>query len=116
MNTTDRFISLSFRSNFLTDALPWVDGGFDLSTFDAVSFNYDGLPTFAPLPGEDVPPPFGASGHLTALTCVSGCDGDAPLAISEPVPFLLLLVGFSAATWSSRGRRKVIAEDDAMMF
>lgn len=101
LGETDRFISLDFRDAFATDALPWPAGGFDLSSFDASLFSYHGLATPAPLPGEVVPPPFGASGHLTALACIASCGA---LEIPEPEPYALMLPGLGVALI---GRRRL---------
>lgn len=102
----DRFLSLYFTKAFTSDALPAPDGGFDLSTFDEALFNYNGLPSPAPSPGQDPVPAFGAFGHLTALRCIGGCPGgDVPLpAVPEPTTFALLLAGLGVVGWVGRRR------------
>ena len=101
-----RFLSLYFTKAFTSDALPSPDGGFDLSTFDEALFNYNGLPSPAPSPGQDPLPQFGAFGHLTALRCIGGCPGGEvpPTAVPEPGTYALLLAGICAVGWVGRRR------------
>lgn len=97
----DRFVSLDFRKDFATDALPVQAGGFNLATFDEALFSYHGLDEIAPLPGQPAVPSFGAFGHLTSLACTAGCTGPA-IALPEPAPWMLMLAGVGAAGYRVR--------------
>ena len=110
-NQTDRFLDLSFRKNFQTDALP--GGVFGLADFDLAQFFYNGLPQVAPGPGQQPPPPYGIVGHLTSLTCVDGCVDvvqPIPNAVPEPGTMALLFAGLTMPGLLLRARRKADAQ------
>ncbi len=104
-NQVDRFMGLSFLKDFVTDALPGATSALHLADFDQVQFFYDGLAEIAP--DADDPPivPYGARGHLTALSCIDGCVdvGPAPNAVPEPSTVALLFAGL-AFIGKRRGR------------
>ena len=101
----DRFLNLRFLKNFITDALPGSVDQFGLADFDQVLFSYTGLPQAAPGPGEPIIPPFGAYGHLTALSCIDGCVAvELPAAVPEPATIALLFAGMGAIGVITRRR------------
>lgn len=112
LGQVNRFVGLTFRNNFVTDALPGANGVFTLADFDQALFNYSGLAQAAPGPGDPVVPPYGISGHLTALTCVDGCvdgSGTVPNAVPEPRTMALVFAGLALPGMLLRRRRKPAA-------
>lgn len=110
LGPVDRFMELTFRRDFATDALPGANADLGLADFDQSLFAYHGLAQAAPDPGQPAVPPYGVYGHLTALTCVDGCrggGGTVPTAVPEPSTVALVFAGLAlpgALGWRRRKR------------
>ncbi len=78
---------------FSTDALPLPLGGLSLASFQWSQFVYESsLGT--------------VQGHLTSLTCVSGCSIEIP-PVPEPQTWALMLAGLGVLGSLSRRRRNI---------
>ena len=82
------------QTAFASDALPLQAGGLTLGMFDWSQFRYEsGAGTVI--------------GHLTSLSCVSGCDGAVPAPVPEPQTYALMLAGLGVVGFVGRRRREV---------
>lgn len=90
------FTLYDFTQNvFASDALPLPLGGLSLSSFQWSEFMFESDAGIL-------------QGHLTSLTCVSGCDAEVPPpvpSVPEPETYALMAAGLGVIGLVSRRRR-----------